>query len=203
MTFYNKIKWGLGILLVFFLIVATNLIDRNNFTRVKRSVMTIYEDRLIAKDIVFELSLLIQEKEIANAVADTAFYTRRNKAVDTNIDELVLRFQGTKLTREEDRVFNNLQDGLEVLREDESKLPRKSLGNRSAVRDRLEDVREDLYKLSKIQVDEGRRQLLISKEAINSVEVFTQIEIYVLIVLALLIQVIVIYKPKGGGVEEV
>jgi len=55
MRFYNKVKWVLGILIVFILILATNLIDRNNFIRVKDSVVTIYEDRLIASDLVFEM----------------------------------------------------------------------------------------------------------------------------------------------------
>ena len=54
MTFFNKIKWTLGILMVFVLIVTTNLIDRNNFVRVKDSVVSIYEDRLVAKNLILE-----------------------------------------------------------------------------------------------------------------------------------------------------
>ena len=198
MTFYNRIKWGLGILLVFFLIVATNLIDRNNFARVKRSVMTIYEDRLIAKDIVFELSLLIQEKETANLLSDSdlTFYTDRKRTVDRKIGELILRFSETKLTKEESRIFDDLQNDLKELEVYESNKIEQKQDNRTAIEDQIEKVETDLYKLSKIQIDEGRKQLLISKEAINSVEVFTQIEIYILIILAILIQIIVIYRPK-------
>lgn len=73
MTFFNKIKWVLSILMVFVLIVTTNLIDRNNFIRVKDSVVTIYEDRLIAKDLIFEMSKAVQEKEVAVAASDTTF----------------------------------------------------------------------------------------------------------------------------------
>lgn len=36
----------------------------------------------------------------------------------------------------------------------------------------------------------------ISKKAIDSVELFTQIEIYLLIFLAIVIQIIVMYNPK-------
>jgi len=53
MAFYNKAKWILGILMVFVLIIATNLIDKNNFLKVRDSVVTIYEDRLVAKDLIF------------------------------------------------------------------------------------------------------------------------------------------------------
>lgn len=65
MTFYNKIKWVLGILMIFFIIIATNLIDKNNFVRVRDSVVTIYEDRLIANDLIFEMLKSVQQKEVA------------------------------------------------------------------------------------------------------------------------------------------
>src|SRR5690606_29299306 len=74
MAFYNKIKWILGILMVFVLIITTNLIDRNNFIRVRDSVVTIYEDRLIANDLIFEISKLVQEKEMAVAMSDSVFF---------------------------------------------------------------------------------------------------------------------------------
>lgn len=74
MRFFNKIKWILGISVVFLLIITTNLIDRNNFITVRDSVATIYEDRLIAKDIVFDISLLINEKKLANVLEDSIFF---------------------------------------------------------------------------------------------------------------------------------
>ena len=67
MTFFTKIKWVLSVLLVFFLILATNLIDKDNFRRVKNSIVTIYEDRLVANDLIFELSQLVHQKELAAA----------------------------------------------------------------------------------------------------------------------------------------
>ncbi|PKP42222.1 MAG: chemotaxis protein, partial [Bacteroidetes bacterium HGW-Bacteroidetes-12] len=42
----------------------------------------------------------------------------------------------------------------------------------------------------------GSRQMSISKRALDTVELFTQIEIYVLVFLAIVIQIIVMYKPK-------
>lgn len=72
MGIYNKIKWVLGIFMVFFLIVATNLIDRDNFIRVNNSVQTIYEDRLVAQGLIFEFSTLIQEKEIGGLPASVS-----------------------------------------------------------------------------------------------------------------------------------
>jgi len=199
MAFYNKIKWALGISLVFFLIVATNLIDRNNFKRVKDSVVTIYEDRLIAKDIVFELAILVQEKEMANAFSDFDFLENQNKVVNKKIDELILKFLDTRLTVDEKRTLDDLELNLNKLKAYEINRLEQKISHQDLVEKQLMKVKDNLYDLSKIQLEEGRRQVFISKEAINSVEVFTQIEIYVLIFLAILIQIIVIYKPKDDN----
>jgi hypothetical protein len=57
-------------------------------------------------------------------------------------------------------------------------------------------IKKNLDDLSKIQLLEGSKQMSISKKAIDSVELFTQIEIYLLIFLAIVIQIIVMYNPK-------
>jgi hypothetical protein len=198
MTFYNKVKWVLGILMIFILIVATNLIDKNNFVRVKDSVVAIYEDRLIANDLIYEISNSIQEKEIAVAVSDSVFFLDRNKQISKDIQGFVYRFEQTKLTTKERQVFNDFKKNLESLRNFETAFIQSKFVQNTALVKRISEVKDNLYDLSKIQLDEGKKQMSISEKAISSVELFTQIEIYILIFLAILIQIIVIYKPKDS-----
>jgi len=198
MTFYNKVKWVLGILMIFILILATNLIDKNNFVRVKDSVVAIYEDRLIANDLIYEISNSIQEKEIAVAVSDSVFFLDRNKQVIKDIHGFVYRFEQTKLTTKERQVFNDFKKNLESLRNFETAFIQSKFVQNTALVKRISEVKDNLYDLSKIQLDEGKKQMSISEKAISSVELFTQIEIYILIFLAILIQIIVIYKPKDS-----
>jgi hypothetical protein len=196
MTIIKKIKWVLGILLVFFLIFATNLIDRENFRRISSSVTTIYEDRLVAKDLVFELSLLIQEKEIASISDDYQFFVERNKENNKEIERLIARYLETKLTETEARIFEDLQTNLEALKRKENSLSNGKEDNPDLLSKEINEVNKNLYELSKIQLEEGRRQVAISKRALATVEQFTQLEIYFLVILAVLVQIIVIYKPK-------
>jgi hypothetical protein len=58
------------------------------------------------------------------------------------------------------------------------------------------EVKEGLYKLAKIQVREGRNQMLISRNAMKEVELFTSIEIYLMIFLAIAVQIIIMYRPS-------
>lgn len=57
-------------------------------------------------------------------------------------------------------------------------------------------IKGNLDELSDIQIKEGNNQLSMSKKAFEVVDLFTQIEIYFLVFLAILIQIIVMYNPK-------
>lgn len=192
MTIYGKLKWILGILLVFGLVLATNLIDRNNFSSVRDAIVTIYEDRLIANDLLFDLSAAIHQKELAWAQGDTAFLMQGNTAASAEISALLLAYEQTELTEDEHEVFKRLKRDVAAL-EAHEKAPKTAP---SEVRNTLDLIKNDLRQLSKIQLTEGRRQMLKSNEALGLVDLYTRIEIIFLVVLAVLLQVIVLYKPK-------
>lgn len=197
MTFFNKIKWILGILLVFVLIAITNLIDRNNFIRVRDSVVTIYEDRLVAKELIYEMSKSVNDKKIALVSKDSVFFKEKNLKVNTQIKGFLSRFEQTKLTTEEGKTFEDLKSNFNSLFNSEHSSLDQNLENSSASLALISDIKDNLDDLSKIQISEGSKQLAISKKAINTVELFTQIEIYLLVFLAIVIQIIVIYNPKA------
>lgn len=196
MTFYNKIKWVLGILMIFILILSTNLIDRNNFIRVKDSVVTIYEDRIIANDLIFDISRSIHEKEIAIVSSDSSFFTHTNLKINEAIQSLIARFEQTKLTTEEHKIFNELKKNVQSLTKAENTFMNSNLVNETEVTRYISKIKYNLSSLSKVQLNEGRKQMSISKQAIDTVELFTQIEVYFLVFLAIIIQIIVMYQPK-------
>jgi hypothetical protein len=182
----------LSVLLVFFVVLTTNLIDKDNFRRVKESIVTIYEDRLVANDLIYELSLLVHEKEMAAALSNDRFFQGPNDRVNEKIDILIKKYLTTKLTDQEASIFGMLQDDLSQLNQIEA----STNIDMPAYNKQLSNIKENLYDLSKIQLKEGRNQMLLSKEAFRDVELFTRMEIYVLILLAIIIQVIILYKPK-------
>ncbi|WP_067147906.1 MCP four helix bundle domain-containing protein [Pseudotamlana agarivorans] len=199
MTLFNKLKWVLGILMVFVLIITTNLIDRNNFVRVRDAVSTIYEDRIIANDLIFDMQKLVYEKELAVTLSDSVFLHTESPKYNADLQALISRFEQTKLTPEEARVFEDLKTNLEVLYNYDVKTLQSTLNYESKIAPKFAKVKANLDDLSKIQLREGRRQKAISKKAIDTVELFTDIEIYILVVLAIIVQVIVMYNPKEKG----
>lgn len=188
--------------MVFVLIMATNLLDRNNFVRVRDSIVSIYEDRLVAKDIIFDLSKAIGQKRVALAAGDTAFFGGRNASVNSEIAVLLERFEQTKLTYGEEKELEKFKNDLKVLQSAESSRDLSSPEERAVLLNRLADLDELLEELSDIQMLEGRRQMKIGKSAASAVELFTRIEIYFLVALALIIQILVMYKPANKNEDS-
>lgn len=195
MTIYNKIKWTLGILLVFFLILATNLIDRNNFRIVKASIETIYADRLIAKDLIHDLSSLLHEKEVRYLKSGRDSFDGENASVNDQSKTLIDAFAETKLIPEEEVIFREFRQGFRDLMDHEqsSEAPPET---DDQYFDRLRELDDLLHELSNIQIVEGRRELMESQRALDAVDLFTNLEIYILVFMAVIVQVLVMYRPK-------
>lgn len=198
MAFLTKLKWILGISLVFLLIAATNLVDRSNFVQVKESVMTIYEDRLVVKDLILDMYKDMQKKKVAILTEDQQFFTQDNQAVNRNLSTLIERYEATKLTDNEGVVFEELKANIQSLLAAERQVESDNPEVESNLLGMISQIEANLDDLSDIQISEGRRQVSITKRATDSIELFTQLEIYVLIFLAIVIQVIILYRPSKG-----
>ena len=197
MDILNKGKWIVGILLVFIIVITTNLIDRSNFNRLRYSVTTIYEDRIVANDLIFKLSLLIHQKEMAAATSDSSFLYHENDKVNGDINDLIERYEQTKLTNKEQEIFNDLKEDLNKL----SSLEKEWVDSGSEVNpglmNVLNEIDNNLYDLSEVQLNEGEIQMSASNETMKTIDVFTQVEIIFLIIMGILIQIIILYKPKN------
>ena len=189
MEIINKIKWALTLLLVFFSILATNLIDKNNFRKIKTSVVTIYEDRIVANDLIFEYLLLTHEKELALAASDQTFFSQRNPEVNQELNRVTEQYEATKLTKDEAISFGALREDLDQLMVMEESINIST--PKEAYRLLLSDIKKNLDKLAQNQLEEGRKQMTMSRNTFKEVESFTRIENYCLIALAILIPIII------------
>ncbi len=193
MKVFAKIRWIASILLVFFIVLVTNLIDRDNFNRLSYSVTTMYEDRIVASDLLFEMLRIIHEKQLALLTSDTTLFEKQNHQFNQELNQLVERYKLTKLTEKEKITFDQLQNELESLKKLEGSFTDASKGK---ILTSIDQIDQYLHNLSKIQLQEGKRQVFVSQKAKDSINLFTQVEIISLILMAILVQIIILYKPK-------
>lgn len=197
----KKIIWIGGVLVVFLLILATNLIDRRNIKGVRTSVSTMYEDRLIVKNIIFDISQLTEEKKIAFLLSDSSFYSTKAKHVNDSIYSLIDRFSNTVLTQNEVQYLERLHTNFKEVEAMENQLVHtkiilKNEEWRKKMDTQLARIKTNLNFLSDIQIDEGKRELSRVNRAFNTIDLFTNIEIAFLVVLGIIAQIIVIYPLK-------
>jgi hypothetical protein len=202
MDVFNKIKWTLGVLAVFLIILTTNLIDKKSFLKVEEAVENIYKERLLAKEVLLDISILFHEKELACALSDSSYLVHKNQAMNIQISELLGKFEETAGTKEEKRVLGNLTENNEKLIQLElSTLSKDSLYTDDYTLS-FAAINNDIKELSDVQVKEGKNEKLKASAAVATAKLFAKIEIYALIFLGLIIQIIILYKPRRKPVEE-
>ncbi|MEM0996460.1 MAG: hypothetical protein AAGN35_05250 [Bacteroidota bacterium] len=194
---YRKISWFLGITVVFLIVLATNLIDQNSFRKVRDSTVSIYEDRLSSKNLLFDLVKLISEKDLANANADTTFYLARNGEVNVQIHTLLTSFRDSDLTQKEIKYLDLLDHGLTKLEKLEVRFLQDSIAvDHVAIAEKLDILKKRLNSLAEIQMQEGRTQMEMAKSAVDSAELLAEIELYFLIFLFGAVLLIVLTSGK-------
>lgn len=196
---FGKLNWLLGVVLIFLMIFFTNFIDRDNFREIQASINTIYEDRLVVSNLVFELSRAVQQKELANATSDADFYGAKNIAVNKEINRLLTEFRATKLTPEEQRTLDELQTNLDRLIALEKNTAPEQKEN---IAGQLNKINANLSKLSEIQVTEGKRQMKESEYALKASELFTTIETYFLVGMGIVVLAFIFYTLERNNEKK-
>lgn len=197
---FVKIKWISGLLVVFLLILTTNLLDRQHFQTIKNSVVSIYEDRLTASDLIFKLSEEFEKKNLALVTSDSNFFDLENKTSNQTIDLLIDKYFETVLTQDEEREIEMFHSDFKELKKLESSelnsldYPVNSSSNKLLLK--IRGLKNNLSNLSKIQLSEGEKQLSIASKSVSAVVLFTRIEIVFLVIIGLFIQAIILYNPK-------
>lgn len=206
MNVFQKIKWFVAVLGVFLIILMTNLLDKQNFLRVEEVVENIYNKQLLAKELLFEVSMKFHDKELAYVQNDTVYLEQLNDKINEDITEDLKMFDRADLSRNEAKVLEQLKENHQKLVRLEENSQNKALSKDSlytfAYADVFNAISKGLQELSSEQVKEGKSQTLHANDAVNIANLFSKIEIYILIFLGLVIQFIILYTPKKKDDED-
>ncbi len=195
----NKLNIVLGLVAVFLLVLGTNRIDQSHFNTAQEALTTVYEDRVIAQDYLYKMSLLnrLKEEQYRNDAAQSTI-ERTNK----EFQELIEAFAQTKLTIKETEYLSNLRSTFQTISEQErayfaSNNTDRSLLNMSKLASRdLQDLQQVLNGLARIQLSESKNITSSAQKSLSMNNVVSWLEIGVLIAIGILIQYIIFYRTK-------
>lgn len=196
---WNRVKAVAGLLIIFLLVLATNLMDKHHFEVVKRSLTTVYEDRLVVKDYLYKISGLLQHKHRQLMEGEDARKAISQDATDS-IYSIFSQYVNTQMTQEEQLLVVDLRAQLEQFSRLEDALAAGQTAFGQGEVEKLSDLnwemRSTIDHLFDIQMKEGKRQIEHSNRAIERSNLMAKLEIGALILIGLVIQVIVFYKPS-------
>lgn len=200
LTTGQKVRAAAALIIVFLLILATNLIDRHHFQIVQKSLTTVYEDRLLVKDYIYKISRQIQLKRSLLHGNDQRSIAHVNKKANDSIRVLIQKYEDTRLTEAEAKSFAALQQKFNRLFQYEENYRTSESADlkEEAIADMERmyvSIYEELDALSAIQVGEGKRALDLSNKSIESSNLISRMEIGALVVIGLLLQLVIFLKP--------
>jgi hypothetical protein len=188
----QKNKAALVLFTVLVLVFTTNMAEQNNTRKINNALTSIYDDRLVVESYIFQYAELLRNMEdiLASGSLESSDKKRMLAFPLLEIHDLNKAYKKTRLTKEEEIQFSDFEYMTE----------RIFLSAAAARFDELASyikyAGDMLPSLSAIQVSEAKNQLIHAEKIINNAQLFSQFEIAVLIVVALIIQAL-IYESKS------
>jgi hypothetical protein len=193
-NFRQKFNLALALLAVFFLILATNLVDRRHFETAQEALTSLYEDRVVAQHYIFEISTIVYQKEQQFIENNTNKWSVEN---DARIEELIEQFAGTKLTTSERRQFESLKEHLTTLERIETKYRENSINNNTQVIPEIfKHIKNDLNDLAETQILESKSKMFLAQKSLNTTNLLSNLELGLLIIVGIAIQFVIFYRIK-------
>lgn len=196
----TKIKIGMSMFMVLFLVFFTNRLDQQYYSSIEDSLESIYDDRLLVQGYIHNLNKVFHRKQI-ELFSKTHQY-EVDQPDELKADTLLDLFSRTRLSRVETTEFDRLIHNVEQLRYLEEKLSHKdsiSYQDQKDLNRRLSDVQLNLDRLSDIQLKEGEDLLSEARSSLERNALITRIEYLVLIVVGLVLQFLIVdWKERNN-----
>lgn len=201
MTTLDKVRWTLGLAVVFLLLLLTGRSNVHHTKTIQKANQTLYADRLLVKGLIFELSSILHEKELAMARGDQAYFAERAGASTAQGLSLLEDFRATYLVPTEQETLERFTKTFAAMKDVEAALATGSEDRLEGARaerlaKQVDALQADLAILSRIQLDEGRRQVMVAGEAVEKMDLFATVETYLLAGIGVLAIFVILFIPR-------
>ena len=143
------------------------------------------------------MATAINQKEVAFLTQDTATIRANNKELTDALKNDLLELNRTNVTGKEEECLERLTTKLESMFEVEDNLLQDQFTSLDDYKTIIARVNSEMDILAHIQMKEGKKQYISSQRNMGTIELFTQLEIYFLILLAMIALIIIFRKNQA------
>lgn len=191
----RRINSGFILAAAFLLVLASNRLNKRNFSTVEQGVDSVFEDRLVVQEYIYTLNNFFHEKELFLANNDT-YINKMPQHPD--IKNILVDFANTELTIDESKYLTQLRENYAALKSLE-----KNQDNKGEILSVLNSISDNLDELSAVQLSEGKQLTQRSKRSLGMNQLLSTLEIVFLIIIGILFLVIVFKREEKPGMKLV
>lgn len=192
MTIKQRINVGFILAIAFFLVLASNRLNRRSYNILEQTVSSVYEDRLVAQEYIYQLNNLFHDKEIQLSKVGIQ---QKKEAITENINQIFNDFADTELTSKELVYFTELRNNFTQLQQLEGQVGNDS-NSMLELNKVLEDINANLDELAEVQLTEAQQLTHRSQKSLKVSKLLSSLEIGFLTVIGILFLFIVFYPSK-------
>ncbi|WP_170126349.1 MCP four helix bundle domain-containing protein [Arenibacter echinorum] len=197
LTLKQRLNTGFILAIAFLLVLTSNELNRRNFSTADHTVNSVFEDRVVALEYIYRLNNLFHQKELELTSSEG---TTAHNVNGNSIAELLENFSKTELTPNEGVHFELLKKNYNELQSLENGLSKthasEEMGPSKEFSALFTKISDNLDKLSKVQLSEGRQLTYLSNKALSMNLLLSKLQVAFLIVIGLLMVLIIFHGEK-------
>lgn len=192
----QRIQVGLILGIAFLLVFGSNRLDRRHFDTVQNTVNSVYKDRVVVQDFIYQLNKIFHRKELVLAQNQNV---RQDNGQNQQVKQILEDFRATELTSKESNLLLELNDTFIYLMEIEQ-AENKGATNENHVLavNKLNEIQNKLDGLAEIQLNESGQLTQLSNRSLDMNSLMSKLEIGFLIIIGILMLAL-IFAPSSGA----
>ncbi|TLF46234.1 hypothetical protein [Maribacter aurantiacus] len=197
LTTSQRIQIGLILAMAFLLVLGSNRLDQRHFSTIQTTVNSVYKDRVLVQDFIYQLNNIFHRKELQLVQQKELM---GNSSINKRVDGLLVDFGATELTTKESQLLDELNRQFESLKGLENRLrdaPEVSVADyRLQLANRLNAMGSTLDGLAQIQLNESGHLTSVSNKSLGMNILLSKLEVAFLIVIGLAMLALIFYPAS-------
>lgn len=195
LTTPQRIQIGLVLAMAFLLVLGSNRLDQRHFSTVQTTVNSVYKDRVVVQDYIYQLNSIFYNKEL-ELIENKLPSTSQN----VKVDQLLVDFENTELTYDERNHLKTLNGQFEKLQDLENRIINPSTNIDADLgilaRKTLDEMQLSLDALAKIQLSESEHLTQLSNKSLGMNILLSKLEVAFLIIIGIAMLALIFYPIK-------
>lgn len=195
----HKLKAALCLGIILFVVLWNNIGESNKMIKLGESFNTIYDDRLMAENYIYQMSELLHQGQLLlpeniDNIQKPQFAIQFSQILN-QLKPIISLYENTVLTHKESVLFVSLKNDISRLEDEMVTLTLlknvQKQKNAHQINFTIENSLKTLSGMSEIQVVVGKELREQSEASIKSSVISAQFEVALLVVIALIIQALI------------